>query len=72
MSLLKHIDIAEGWKFVLKVDATDIFNRHRQAYPDTQPADTSYGCTGLCGTFGVPTYTDYGPRNLQISGRITF
>jgi hypothetical protein len=71
MSLLKHIDIAEGWKFVLKVDATDVFNRHRQAYPDTNPANV--GCTtGLCGNFGIPTSTDYGPRNLQISGRITF
>jgi hypothetical protein len=22
--------------------------------------------------FGIPTYTDYGPRNLQVTGRVNF
>jgi hypothetical protein len=42
------------------------------ALPDSSPGDTctvgGSGCTG----FGIPTGTDYGPRNLQVSGRITF
>jgi hypothetical protein len=71
VSLIKNIAIAEGWKFQLKVDATDLFNRHRQAMPDTQPGDACFE-NNLCGGFGTPTYTDYGPRNLQISGRVTF
>ncbi|HEY2857106.1 MAG TPA: hypothetical protein VGJ21_01655, partial [Terracidiphilus sp.] len=66
-SLLKNISITEKVKFVFKVDATDLFNRHRQGLPDTEPGDSA-GTTG----FGIPTYVDYGPRNLQLSGRISF
>jgi hypothetical protein len=71
VSLIKNISITERWKFQLKMDATDLLNRHRQGMPDTQPGDACYQ-NNLCGGFGVPTFTDYGPRNLQLSGRITF
>jgi hypothetical protein len=35
--------------------------------PDLAPNDSSQS-TG----FGIPTAVDYGPRNLQVTGRITF
>jgi hypothetical protein len=69
-SLLKDFAIKENVKFQLKLDAIDAFNRHRFALPDTEPNDYS-GQTG----FGIPninTGTDYGPRSLQITGRVTF
>ncbi|HEY1500266.1 MAG TPA: TonB-dependent receptor [Acidobacteriaceae bacterium] len=72
VSLLKDFHITERMVFQLKGEGFDIFNRHRMALPDTSPGDTctvgGSGCTG----FGIPTGTDYGPRNLQVSGRITF
>ena len=71
LSVNKTIDITERVKFLLKVDASDAFNRHRQALPDTEPGDSCYQ-NNLCGGFGIPTGTDYGPRNMQVSGRITF
>jgi hypothetical protein len=71
LSLLKNVAITERVKFILKVDASDAFNRHRQSLPDTEPGDFCFQ-NNLCGGFGIPTGTDYGPRNLQVSGRITF
>jgi hypothetical protein len=71
LSVNKNISISERVKFVLKVDASDAFNRHRQQLPDTEPGDYCYQ-NNLCGGFGIPTGTDYGPRNMQVSGRITF
>ena len=70
ISLLKDFHITERLTFQLKGEGFDIFNRHRMALPDTSPGDlcNGTGCTG----FGIPTATDYGPRNLQVSGRITF
>lgn len=67
VSLLKNFTIKEGVVFQLKGEGFDIFNRHRMALPDLSPGDSG-GNQG----FGIPTYTDYGPRNLQVSGRITF
>ncbi|HEX4008069.1 MAG TPA: TonB-dependent receptor [Acidobacteriaceae bacterium] len=72
VSLLKDFHISERMIFQLKGEGFDIFNRHRMAIPDTSPGDTcTVGGTGCTG-FGIPTATDYGPRNLQVSGRITF
>lgn len=67
MSLIKKVKLAGNVKFVFKVDASDVFNRHRMGMPDTEPADSS-GTQG----FGMATYTVYGPRSLQLSGRFTF
>jgi hypothetical protein len=36
--------------------------------PDLQPRDSSNNVNG----FGIPTFVDYGPRNMQVTGRITF
>ena len=71
LSVNKNFTITERVKFVLKVDASDAFNRHRQALPDTEPGDSCYQ-NNLCGGFGIPTGTDYGPRKLQVSGRMNF
>ncbi len=75
-SLLKNFSITERMKFQFKVEAIDAFNRHRMGLPDMEPGDyPSYGANGspLPSTgFGIPTYVDYGPRNLQFTGRINF
>ena len=67
VSLLKDFHIVKAVVFQLKGEAFDIFNRHRMALPDLQPGDSSQS-TG----FGIPTAVDYGPRNMQITGRFTF
>jgi hypothetical protein len=70
-SLLKNFNITEHKTFQLKLEAIDAFNRHRMALPDTQPGDYYTG-TPLSGGFGIPNATDYGPRNLQVTGRFSF
>jgi hypothetical protein len=67
VSVLKSFSVTERVKFVLKGEAIGVFNRHRMGLPDTEPGDSSQN-TG----FGIPTTVEYGPRNLQVSGRITF
>jgi hypothetical protein len=67
VSLLKDFSVTQKVKFELKGEAFDLFNRHRMGLPDQSPGDSSEA-TG----FGIPTVTDYGPRNLQVTGRITF
>jgi Carboxypeptidase regulatory-like domain len=67
LSILKDFRIKERVTFQLKGEAFDLFNRHRMGLPDLSPADSSQS-TG----FGIPTGVDYGPRNLQVTGRLTF
>jgi hypothetical protein len=66
-SLLKNFSVTERVKFQMKLEAIDAFNRHRMGLPDVEPGDY----TGSSG-FGIPTSVDYGPRNLQVTGRINF
>ncbi|MFZ0662339.1 MAG: TonB-dependent receptor [Acidobacteriaceae bacterium] len=66
-SLIKNFPITERVKFQFEAEAFDIFNRHRMGFPDLEPADY----TGTLG-FGIPGAVDYGPRNLQVTGRINF
>jgi hypothetical protein len=66
-SLLKNFAITERVKFQFKLEAIDAFNRHRMAMPDVEPGDY----TGSSG-FGIPTAVDYGPRQVQVTGRINF
>ena len=67
VSLLKNFTIKEGVTVELKGEAFDIFNRHRFALPDLAPGDSTQN-----NGFGIPTATDYGPRNMQVSGRVRF
>lgn len=67
LSVLKDFAITERVKFQFKAEVFDLFNRHRFGVPDSSPGDSSGG-TG----FGISTYTDYGPRQAQLTGRINF
>ncbi len=64
-SLLKNFPIKESSFFQLKIEALDAFNRHNFSTPDAAPNDGP-------ARFGVANATDYGPRSLQITGRISF
>jgi hypothetical protein len=68
VSLLKDFHVTERVTFQLKGEAFDVFNRHRMGLPDLQPGDSSNNVNG----FGIPTGVDYGPRNMQVTGRVTF
>jgi hypothetical protein len=68
LSLLKDFHITEKVTFQLKGEAFDLFNRHRMALPDQSPQDSINLTTG----FGIPGATDYGPRNMQVTGRFSF
>ena len=64
VSLLKTTPITEGVSFVLKFEFLNATNRHAWSIPpDLNPNDNA---------FGVPTGTVTTPRNMQITGRITF
>jgi hypothetical protein len=64
VSLLKTTPITEGLSFVLKFEFLNATNRHAWSIPpDLNPSDNA---------FGVPTGTVTTPRNMQVTGRITF
>lgn len=67
ISLLKDFHLTERVTFQLKGEAFDVFNRHRMGLPDQQPGDSTQAIG-----FGIPGAVDYGPRNMQVSGRINF
>lgn len=64
-SLIKDFPIRERLAFELKLEALDAFNRHNFGIPDLEPADA---------LFGVPQNgsQNMGPRNLQVTGRLSF
>ncbi len=62
-SFLKKTPITENTLLILKVELLNGFNRHTFSTPDTQPY--SY-------TFGVPTNTINGPRQMQLTARFQF
>jgi hypothetical protein len=62
-SLIKSFEIREGLNFSFKAEALNAFNRHTFSQVDTNPSDL---------LFGIPTNTINTPRNLQLTGRITF
>lgn len=65
-SLIKDFHISDKYGFQLKAEVLDAFNRHRFALPNLNPsASTGFG-------FGIPTGTDYGPRNMQLTGKFNF
>jgi hypothetical protein len=67
VSLIKDFHLTSKVAFQLKGEAFDVFNRHRMGLPNLTPSAS----TGTA-AFGVPTFTDYGPRNMQVTGRISF
>jgi hypothetical protein len=67
ISVIKDFTITEKVRFQLKGEAFDVFNRHRMGLPDQSPGDSSNALG-----FGIPTGVDYGPRNMQVTGRISF
>jgi len=68
VSLLKNFHLTERVTFQLKGEAFDVLNRHRMGLPDQAPGDSANLTTG----FGIPGAVDYGPRNMQVSGRVNF
>jgi hypothetical protein len=72
ISLLKNFTLEHNYKFQFKVDASNLFNRHRMGMPDSEPADYPTLSGVATNGFGIPYYSDMPPRKLQISGRITF
>ncbi|HZL26183.1 MAG TPA: TonB-dependent receptor [Acidobacteriaceae bacterium] len=65
-SVLKDFHITEKKVFEFKAEVFDAFNRHRFALPDLQQSDS----TG--NGFGIPTGTDYGPRQMQMTAKFNF
>jgi hypothetical protein len=67
LSLRKDMTLHERTKFELSVEAANVFN-HRNYEPPNMQVDS--------GAFGaipeLQTAEGAGPRNLQLSGRITF
>jgi hypothetical protein len=64
LSVIKKINLREGYVFSLKAEFLNSFNQHTFAIPDLQPNDY--------GTFGLPTGTVNTPRNIQFTARFTF
>ncbi|HEY2469016.1 MAG TPA: TonB-dependent receptor [Terracidiphilus sp.] len=64
MSLLKKFQFYENYTLSLKAEFLNAFNQHTFGQPDLQPYDS--------GSFGLPTYTVNGPRNIQLTARFTF
>jgi hypothetical protein len=62
-SLLKNTAIHENLALELKFDFINALNHHTWQYPDQGPADP---------TFGIPTSTLQSPRNIQVTGKLTF
>ncbi len=62
-SVLKDTPIRGNLVFEIKGEFLNAFNRHIFASPDTNPGDLDYG---------IPTSAANTPRNLQITGTITF
>lgn len=63
-SLLKKITLVEGYTLSLKGEFLNTFNQHTFGIPDLQPYDY--------GSFGLPSGTINGPRNVQLTARFTF
>jgi hypothetical protein len=64
LSIIKKFPVWESFAFSFKVELLNAFNQHTFSIPDLQPYDY--------GSFGLPTGTVNTPRNVQLTGRITF
>lgn len=64
MSIIKKIPFYENYTLSIKAELLNAFNEHSFGQPDLNPYDI--------GSFGVPTYTVNGPRNIQLTARFQF
>ena len=64
MSIIKKFTLQEKYALSLKAEFLNTFNQHTFNIPDLQPYDA--------GSFGLPTGTVNGPRNVQLTARFTF
>ena len=64
MSIIKKIPFYENYTLSIKAELLNAFNEHSFGQPDLNPYDI--------GSFGVPTYTVNGPRNVQLTARFQF
>ena len=66
-SLLKSVDITERYKAQVGISAANLFNHRNYAPPNTAVDTTSYGESSA-----LQTAEGTGPRNVQLTARITF
>jgi hypothetical protein len=64
ISVIKKFPFYENYALTIKAEFLNAFNQHVLGQPDLQPYDD--------GTFGLPTYTVNGPRNIQLTARFVF
>ena len=64
LSIIKKIPLYENYALIVKAEFLNTFNQHSFGQPDLQPYNF--------GTFGLPTYTVNGPRNMQLTARFQF
>jgi hypothetical protein len=64
LSIIKKIPFYENYTLSIKAEFLNTFNQHVFGQPDLQPYDF--------GSFGLPTYTVNGPRNIQLTARFQF
>ena len=67
LSLLKQISITEGSKLELGISGSNVWNHRNYEPPKTETDTGSYGQSSA-----LQTAEGAGPRNLQITGRISF
>jgi hypothetical protein len=67
LSLLKEISLTESAKLQLGLSGSNIFNHRNYEPPNTETDTGSYGQSSA-----LQTAEGAGPRNLQITGRISF
>jgi hypothetical protein len=67
MSLLKSVRIREGMRFQIGAQAANIFNHQNWAAPNTTFNTAAFGTIT-----NVQTAENAGPRQIQITSRLTF
>jgi hypothetical protein len=67
LSLMKDVALAEGSKFTIGIESSNIFN-HRNYEPPNMEVDAS----GFGSITALQTAEGAGPRSLELVGRITF
>ena len=64
ISIIKKFPFYENYTLTIKAELLNTFNQHSFGQPDLQPYNF--------GSFGLPTYTVNGPRNIQLTARFQF